>query len=70
MTIFDRFFFTLSAKKHFEHHKLYVVKQYTKRKCIYCSILASFQASAAPRPENSLFGLDTQITILALRLKN
>jgi hypothetical protein len=39
--------------------------------------LACFQASAAPRPENSdseekdaLFGLDTQITILLLTVLN
>jgi hypothetical protein len=40
-------------------------------------VLACFQASAAPRPENSdldekdaLFGFDTQVTILVCTIKN
>jgi hypothetical protein len=43
--------------------------------CLLPFVLASFQASATPRPENSdsdekdaLFGLDTQITILLIQI--
>jgi hypothetical protein len=52
-----------------------VQKIFTVPKSAFC--LASFQASTAPRPENSdsdekdaLFGLDTQITIMSFANKN